>query len=439
MSETEPNTVKVYVEDLKPGMYINELDIPWLESPFLFQGFPLNSEEEIEQVKQVCRFVYIDPEQSDISVRADLQVLYSRVDKEDTATGDTGNTFQQKVDRPSHKFHDHLQQARKIYTDTREYIINTYEDVKQNRKVNVKKAKGLVNDMRENITFNPHAMQWLTYLKERHEYTLTHSINVCILALTFGKHMQLPRTELDLLGLGALLHDIGKLKTPSEVLDKPGRLTPEEFEIMKAHPVEGHKILKDDELMPAESLEVVLHHHERKNGQGYPDQLDGESISLLTKMASIVDVYDAITSDRCYHDAISPYKALQDIYKWAEKDFDIELVEEFMACMGIYPVGTIVELNDGQIGIVLSSTENTRLRPIVLMVKDADKKFYKQRRVYNMATQAWEEKTKRHEIKKVIEPADIDINVKKVFEEESLTPRETFGDASKDTMFADIL
>jgi len=247
--------------------------------------------------------------------------------------------------------------------------------------------------------------------------------------------MKLQRIELELLGLGALLHDIGKLKIPSEVLDKPGRLTPEEYEIMKAHPVEGYQILKMDEGMPMESLEIVLHHHERINGKGYPEQLSADHISLITKMSSIVDVYDAITSDRCYHDGISPYKALQNIYSWAKDDFDQGLVEEFMSCMGIYPVGTVVELNDGQIGVVLSATEKTRLRPIVLLIQDKDKQYYKQRRIFNLSTQTWDDKTKRLEIKTVIEPKDTELNIKRILEEESLTPVDQIEKTSLEEIF----
>lgn len=432
---TISNKVKVDVSDLKIGMYINELDIPWLESPFLFQGFQLNTDDEIQQVKSVCKFVYVDPEQSDLSVKADLQVLASRAASQKVSGTGKATSTSQVIEDTTNKFREQLYRARKIYNHTRQFISKTYEDIRANHKVNVKTAKVLVKEMADNITISSNIMQWLTYLKERHEYTLTHSINVCILALTFGRHMKLERHDLELLGLGALLHDIGKIKVPSEILDKPGRLTAEEFEIMKSHPVEGYKILEIDEQMPPESLEIVLHHHERINGEGYPDRMEGDHISLITKMASIVDVYDAITSDRCYHDAISPHKALQDIYSWTKNDFDKQLVEQFMSCMGLYPVGTIVELNDGQTGIVLSVTENTRLRPIVLLIKNSDNKFYKRRRVFNLSSQAWDEKSKRLEIRHALEPKQTDINVKRVLEEESLTPKDRLERTSLEEIF----
>jgi len=408
--------IKVDVADLTVGMYVVEIDRPWLESPFLFQGFPLNTDADVEEVRNVCKYVFVDPEKSEQSVRDNLRTLARK----------SGATENPNKLSPGHSggniFQEHLYIARKIYNSTRNYVLKMYEDVKAHREVDVPSAKQIVTHLTDNITVNPHAMMWLTYLKERHEYTLTHSINVCILALTFGRHMKLQRHDLELLGLGALLHDIGKLRIPSAILDKPGKLTKEEFDVMKTHPQEGYNILYSDKTLPLESLEIVLHHHERVSGKGYPSNYSSDEITQITKMASIVDVYDAITSDRCYHDGISPYQALQNIYNWAKDDFDQKLVEEFMSCMGLYPVGTIVYLNNGQTGIVISNTQDTHLRPMIMLVKDNDNNFLRQRKIFNLSTQKWDEKSKRVEIKSVVEPKACDINVRKILEQESLSP-----------------
>lgn len=420
MSETR---IKIDVADLAIGMYVCELDRPWLESPFLFQGFVLDAEENIEEVRQTCEYVYIDPEQSHESVRNDLIALASRqrvassnsaLDQPEKKTGGVGG-----ID-----FREHLHLARKIHTRARSYIGGVHKDIRAgDLRVDVKLARSLVTDLADNIMVNPHAMMWLTHLKERSEYTLTHSINVCILALTFGRHVNMERSQLERLGLGALLHDIGKLRVPTEILDKPGKLSPEEYEVMKAHPVEGYKMLQHDEHIPLDSLEIVHHHHERISAKGYPDGLDAGQITALTKMASIVDVYDAITSDRCYHDGMSPYKALQNIYSWTGGQFDKELVEKFMSCMGIYPVGSIVELNNGQIAIVISTTPRTRLRPIILLVMDENRELNNIRRILNLSTQAWEKGLQRIEIKTTHEAGDIGLSVKKILEQESLSPQ----------------
>lgn len=411
--------IKVDVADLTLGMYVVEIDRPWLESPFLFQGFPLHSNADLDEVRNVCKYVYVDPEKSEQDVRANLRSLANKAGAR-SASGH-GNVAAGGTPRGS-SFHEHLYLARKIYNNTRSYVLKTYQAVREQRDVDVNSARKIVTDLADNITINPHAMMWLTYLKERHEYTLTHSINVCILALTFGRHMKLHRSELELLGLGAILHDIGKLRIPSAILDKPGKLTAEEYAIMKTHPQEGYNILKIDKTLPMESLEIVLHHHERVNGRGYPGNFKSDEITQITKMASIVDVYDAITSDRCYHDGISPYQALQNIYSWAKDDFDKPLVQEFMSCMGLYPVGTIVLLSNGQTGIVISNTHATHLRPMVMLVKDSQNQILNQRKIFNLSTQKWDEKSKRVEIKSVIEPKQSDINVRKVLEQESLSP-----------------
>jgi len=419
MAETK---VKVDVANLAIGMYVCELDRPWLESPFLFQGFPLDSDETIKEVQDVCEFVYVDPERSDVSVRGSLHAraaMHNSPQKANFRTSSkTDDITTSVID-----YREHLKLARKIHTRTRSYIADVYNIVRDGGdSIDVQEAQSLVSDMADNIMVNPHAMMWLTYLKQRHEYTMIHSINVCILALTFGRHMQLARDQLELLGLGALLHDIGKLRIPSEILDKPGRLTPEEFEVMKSHPSEGYNILKDDKYIHMDALEIVRHHHERISGTGYPDHLDADSINELTKMVSIVDVYDAITSDRCYHDGISPYKALQNIYSWTEAQFDRKLVEEFMACMGVYPIGSIVELNNHRIGIVISTTPKTRLRPVVLLVMDENREMFDVRRILNLSSQAWDEEIGRIEIKDVLEPVEVGLSVREILEQESLSP-----------------
>jgi putative nucleotidyltransferase with HDIG domain len=412
-------TIRVDVADLTLGMYIVEIDRPWLESPFLFQGFPINNQSELDEVRQVCEYVFVDPEKSTEDVRPNLRTLASKAGSRNTS----GNTHLPGAGKARGSgFHEQLYLARRIYNNTRGYVLKTYQDVRAQRAVDIGSARKIVTELTDNISINPHAMMWLTYLKERHEYTLTHSINVCILALTFGRHMKLHRSELELLGLGALLHDIGKLRIPNAILDKPGKLTPEEFAIMKTHPQEGYNILKVDKTLPIESLEIVLHHHERVNGNGYPGNFKSDEITLITKMASIVDVYDAITSDRCYHDGISPYLALQNIYSWAKNDFDKPLVQEFMSCMGLYPVGTIVVLSNGQTGIVISNTHATHLRPMVMLIKDSENNLLDQRKIFNLSTQKWDEKTSRVEIKSVIEPKVAGINVRSILEQESLSP-----------------
>lgn len=412
--------IKVMASDLDVGMYVCELDRSWLESPFLFQGFLLETEEEVQEVATVCEYVYVDLNVSHESVMPRLQQLARAINR--PSANQPAEPHNRGGADGGQDYKEHLLLARKIYNRTHDYINKTQSDVAQGaREIDTETARSLVNDMIDNILVKPHAMLWLTHLKLRHEYTLTHSINVCILALTFGRHMQLERAQLESLGLGALLHDIGKLRVPTEILDKPGKLTREEYEIMKRHPGEGYEIVKTDLMMPAESIDIVLHHHERISGKGYPDALKDADIPRLTKMTSIVDVYDAITSDRCYHDGLSPYTALQNIYGWTAASFDKELVEAFMGCMGIYPVGSLVELNQGQLGIVIATTPRTKLRPMLLLLTDKDRQPLKTRRILNLSMQEWDKGKERLEIRTVLDPRGMNINVRQILEQESLS------------------
>jgi len=412
--------IKVDASDLEIGMYVCELDRPWLESPFLFQGFLLETSEDVQDVVNACEYVFVDVANSSDTVRIRLQNMAASQSRS-TLVKETDKPGQASID-DGYDYKEHLFLARKIYDHTRSYIDKTLTAVGQgSREVDTEQAKSLVNEMIDNILVKPHAMAWLTHLKNRDEYTMTHSVNVCILALTFGRHMQLPREQLEILGVGALLHDIGKLRVPTEILNKPDRLTRDEFEIMKKHPVEGYDILREDLLMSPQILDIVLHHHERISGQGYPEGMLGDSISGLTKMTSIVDVFDAITSDRCYHDGLSPYIALQNIYRWTDNAFDKNLVEGFMGCMGVYPVGSLVELNQGQIAVVIATTPKTKLRPMLLLLTDKEKHFLKTRRILNLSSQDWEKSTSRLEIKNVIDPKTLGIDIKSILEQESMS------------------
>jgi putative nucleotidyltransferase with HDIG domain len=238
------------------------------------------------------------------------------------------------------------------------------------RSISTNEAKKMVANMVESIIRNPDAMVVLSQLKNVDEYTALHSLRVCILAVTFGRHLDMSREELNLLGIGALLHDVGKMKVPLDVLNKPGKLSDVEFEIMKSHVTEGVKIVEMAHGIAPASLEVVRTHHERYAGGGYASGLAGDDIHPFGLIASIVDCYDAITSDRVYQKGISPQDALSKMYEWRTSDFHPTLVEQFIQCMGIYPIGSVVELSDGSIGVVGTVNRERRLLPKVVQVQD---------------------------------------------------------------------
>jgi HD-GYP domain-containing protein (c-di-GMP phosphodiesterase class II) len=225
---------------------------------------------------------------------------------------------------------------------------------------------------------------------------------VCILALVFGRHLEMSEDELNLLGVGALLHDVGKMKIPTDVLNKPGKLTDEEFEIMKSHVPEGLKIVEGASGIHPLSLEVVARHHERYCGRGYIMGLTGDDIRPFGLISAIVDCYDAITSDRVYHIGMTAYEALTKMYEWRTSDFHPGLVEQYIQCMGIYPIGSLVEMNTGAIGVVITINRERRLLPKVLLILNCDKTPYTKPKSVDLMHDAYDSRGVKLEISKIL-------------------------------------
>lgn len=419
--------VKVFSEDLKLGMYVSELDHPWIESPFLFQGFQID-DDLLKQVQSTCKYVYVDTEKTPQEINAQLKTnTISAIQKpvqkkkrkpEKNDFTDTVTIKKSKFDKES--FTENLIKARKSRDKTRRFIDEMLSDAKLGEIIDTNKAKVLVAELASNIVENLDASMWLTQLKSRDEYTAIHSLNVCVLSLTFGRALGLPSEELNELGLGALLHDIGKMRVPLSVLNKPGKLTKDEFEIMKSHPGMGYELVRSDENLSPEVLTIVRNHHERLNGQGYPDNLVDENISYFTKIVSITDVYDAITSDRVYHDGMTPHDAMQRLYEWMPNNFDQDLMQEFIRTLGIYPIGSVVELKTGHIGLVVKLNDQHRLKPVVMLIMNSNKEYYPKRKLVNLASSIWAKKESKPEIKRILDEKEFNIDIKKIINEESL-------------------
>ena len=409
--------VKIDVNDLEHGMFVSELDRPWTETPFLLQGVLIESGEDIAEFRRLCKYVYIDVERSREVIAPKLQTLASKGQDDKPKSSDISL---QAVEHEQEAFRKELKVARKVHHRTRGYIDKLLDDVRLGNSLDTDTARELVGEMADSISRSPNAMLWLTHMKKRDEYTSIHCMNVSILAITFGRTLGLDRTQLETLGLGALLHDIGKMQVPLEILNKPGRLTDEEFEIVKSHSMNGYNLLRQKEDMPTDVLEIVRSHHERINGRGYPRGLTEDFIDQLTQITSIVDVYDAITSDRCYHDGISPHEALKNMFDWAGENFNADLVEQFIKCLGIYPIGSMVQLNSGHIGIVVSVSEKARLRPIILVVINKSGERYTIPRLLNLAHPQWSKKENLLEIKHIVSSHETDIDMHQLVSNEAV-------------------
>jgi len=392
---------QIDTNDIKIGMYVAQLDRPWLDTPFIFQGFLLESEQHIKEVQNFCSYVFIDIKKG---LDTDALLPDSRIFASPPHLKPT------RVYIDTTPLEDEIATAEALRETAKNCIDNVFNAITENRDIDIKSVKKLVNNMVGSIVRNPDAQMCLTQLKNKDEYTAQHSINVCILTLTFGRHLGICENSLNLLGLGALLHDVGKIKTPLEILNKPGRLTDEEFEIMKAHPEAGRKILKATNEIPDSVIDIALSHHERLGGHGYPRGLPDDQISPWSKMVAITDVYDAITSDRCYHDGMSPTQALTKMYEWRIKDFNPELLEQFIQCIGIYPIGTLVELTSGEVGIVISVNKEMRLKPKILLILDEFKNPYYPTHIVNLTDYHQESNENAYNIQAVLEPRSYNIN-----------------------------
>jgi len=397
---------KIDVDQLVPGMYVEELDRPWLETPFPLQGLLIRSTEEIDQLRRYCRHVYINTGRG-----VELASGTTRPPRKPVSSAPPPAPSAPVDDTPlavPPNFATALREAVAIREDTRQLIRRMHEDIRLGRSIDTVGAKQLVGNMVDSITRSPDALIWMTHLKQRDAYTAIHSMNVCVLSLAFGHHLGLSREQLKELGLGALLHDIGKIRVPLEILNKPGRLSDQEMAVMQEHPSLGVKILDHSQQLSRDALAVVQSHHERVNGSGYPHRLPGGELPFYPKLVSIVDVYDAITSDRVYRAGMAPPEAMKLMYGWRGRDFEADLLERFVQCVGIYPSGSVVELATGEVGIVIPTDRRQRFKPIVMLVLDAHKRRYFPMRVLDY--KLFVDRDSQTEIRRVLPPGSYGID-----------------------------
>ncbi len=374
---------QIDVHDLKKGMYVVDLDRPWTETSFLFQGFEIRTDAQLAELRRLCWYVYVADPAEEAGVHGGGRHAAARAARPEAVPG--GDRRQAEIlaaslaVRRQPSIHGdpipleaEMQAARALEADARSLVYTMHDDVRLGRNIDVRGLRAVVTRMVDSIIRNPDALVWFTQLRDKDEYTALHSIRVAILALAFGRHLELTVPELNTLGVGALLHDIGKLKVPNAILSKPERLTDQEFAIVKSHVPEGVKILESARNIPLSAVEVAGCHHERYQGGGYVRGLSGDRIGLFGLMAAIVDTYDAITSDRAYHAGISAYEALGRLYTMRDKEYHGGLVNRFIQCLGTYPIGSIVELSAGDVGVVVAVNRKRYLRPTVALARRAD-------------------------------------------------------------------
>ena len=351
---------RLHVSHLELGMYICELDRPWRQTDFLFQGFPLLKLEHIQAVRERCDYVFVDDTRRVLLDQGQVIVP--------TATPLRVTRTMTRIPLALE-----VQEAQEAYRSSALVLDQVLSDVQLGRPIDTKACQALVKRNLESMLRNESAMLWLARLKSQDLYTSLHCLSVSILAMGFGTHLGLPDEKIELLGLAGLLHDVGKMKIDPAILNKPGKLTQEEFEHIKLHPRFGYEALCSQDDIPPAAVQAAHGHHERLDGRGYPQGLDGYQIPFITRVVTIVDAFDAITSHRAYDDARPIQTAYDVLRSGADKQFDGALVHEFIRWLGVFPVGTLVELHTGEVALVLEKHPQLHLRPKVVVLRDANK------------------------------------------------------------------
>ncbi len=384
--------LKTTIDGLKIGMFVSKLDRPWIKTPFLLEGLKINSNDDIEQLRKVCNYVYVDVEQGPTpdmehwivgdkktyqqakpKESSDNKAKYLPPKKSNYYEGLRRNTY---VDRT--KMTDELKHAEKACEQLGNEYKNVIEDLQKGRNIDIDAVKKGVTHMVDSMIRNPAASVWLIQVRRHSEYNYSRALGSSVWCAMFGRHLGLELDAINELALGGLLLDIGNVKISSSILGKREQLNDEEWKVIKNHVNAGLQIALHNAkgTMPLEVTQMIATHHERFDGSGYPQGLENEKIPLYGKIAGIADTFDAMTSQKPYTDKepLSSHQAIAELYKHRDTLFQAELIEQFIQAVGIYPTGTLVELNTGDVGAVISVNGLRKLRPTIMLILDKHKK-----------------------------------------------------------------
>ena len=391
MKPTQPHPV-IPVNQLQPGMYVLAIASQTGAMEIAQTGLVTNRQQVDALIRRGVLTVRVDLARSKLP--GIEQVVFP------SPSHNAGSA------RPAGSGEGRELKIRRLYQEARELQGKFIRHLKAGEPIDITPLAAVAEEMVDTMFTHGDAMLCLARIRAKDAYLMEHSMNVAILLANFGRYLGLERNVLKELTLGGLLHDVGKIMTPDEVLNKPGKLTDEEFGVMRQHVVHSYDILSNTAGITPTMLEVAANHHERLDGTGYPQRLKGDQLSLYTRMSGIVDVYDAVTADRVYKQGMQPTQAFRILLKGINQHFDAELVTKFIKCMGVYPVGTLVQLSNQRLAVVMQRNEQQPLKPVVKVIYHATQRHYLEVQWLDLARNGGQES-----IESTVDPKEFGINL----------------------------
>ncbi|MGL4518067.1 MAG: HD-GYP domain-containing protein [Shewanella sp.] len=358
-SASSAELIKLPVSKLTLGMFVSAIDNNNKRLAVANAGQIKHKDAIVRLTRHGVKFVWVDKE------RSAPHCGFHKKSREDASSGKA---------LALREFQQH--QAKTILSEAKDLLRKVLSETFEGKAIEVTPFEALADSMIESVLLDADALKCVSALRTKDAYLLEHSVNVAFLLVTFGKYLQLERAELREMAIGGILHDIGKIRIDNNVLHKPGKLTPEEFEHIKLHQTYALEIISQTQGLSQMSQDICLMHHEKLDGRGYPRGLKGEQIPLHGRMSCIVDIFDALTATRCYKEAMSPAAAFKILLSLTPFHLDQQLVYDFIRCVGVYPVGSLVELSDGRVGIVWTAKGRDALNPIVKCFYSLKSKCY---------------------------------------------------------------